>query len=118
MPVKRKSAVKKPRRASKKAAGLDFAALVDGIRQIHEQSAAAASRVVNTALTLRNWAIGAYIQHYELHGADRAVYGEGLLAQLAERLGSEGMLRTDERELRRYRAFYWSIREFGRRCLP
>lgn len=114
MPTRKKSALKKHGPASKEVAGLDFTALVDGIRQIHEQSAAVVNRVVNSALTLRNWAFGAYIHHYELHGADRAVYGDGLLARLADRLASEGLLRTDERELRRYRAFYSvypSIRE-------
>ncbi len=52
------------------------------------------------------WVIGAYIHHYELHGADRADYGDRLLPKLAERLGNEKMDRTQERELRRYRAFY------------
>ena len=52
------------------------------------------------------WVIGAYIHDYELHGADRADYGDRLLPKLAERLGNEKMVRTQERELRRYRAFY------------
>ena len=85
---------------------LDFSALVAAIQQTHAHSAAAASRAVNTQLTLRNWVIGAYIHHYELHGADRADYGDRLLGKLAERLGTEQMARTQERELRRYRAFY------------
>lgn len=50
--------------------------------------------------------MGAYIHHYELHGADRADYGDRLLARLAEQLQSQHMVRTQERELRRYRAFY------------
>jgi len=41
---------------------------VDAIRQVHEHSAAAANRAVNTTLTLRNWAIGAYIRTYEQQG--------------------------------------------------
>lgn len=85
---------------------LDFSALVAAIQQAHAYSAAAASRAVNTQLTLRNWLIGAYIHHYELHGADRADYGDRLLPQLAERLGNKGMVRTQERELRRFRSFY------------
>lgn len=85
---------------------LNFTALVEAIEQAHEYSAAAVSRAINVSLTLRNWIIGAYIHHYELHGADRAEYGERLLAKLAERLGNEKMTRTQERELRRYRAFY------------
>lgn len=85
---------------------LDFTALVAAIQQVQTLSAAAASRAVNVQLTLRNWAIGAYIHHYELHGADRADYGDRLLPRLAERLGKENIARTQERELRRYRAFY------------
>jgi predicted nuclease of restriction endonuclease-like (RecB) superfamily len=85
---------------------LNFTALVEAIEQAHEYSAAAVSRAINVSLTLRNWIIGAYIHHYELHGADRADYGDRLLAKLAERLGNEKMTRTQERELRRYRSFY------------
>ncbi len=87
-------------------AALDFTALVAAIEQAHAYSSAAASRAVNTQLTLRNWLIGAYIHHYELHGADRADYGDRLLARLAQQLQSQHMVRTQERELRRYRAFY------------
>jgi hypothetical protein len=71
---------------------LDFRALVEAIFQAHELTAAVASRAVNTSLTLRNWTIGAYIHRYELHGADRADYGDRLLARLAERLGNEKWL--------------------------
>ena len=49
---------------------LDFASLVDAIRQAHEHCAAHASRVVNVNLTLRNWVIGAYIRKYEQKGVD------------------------------------------------
>lgn len=62
---------------------LDFAALVAAIGQVHAQSAAQASRVINVSLTLRNWVIGAYIRQYEQKGADRARYGARLLEQLA-----------------------------------
>ena len=88
------------------AESLDFAHLVDAIRQVHEHCAAHASRAVNVNLTLRNWVIGAYIREYEQKGADRAQYGEGLLGKLAKRLKGEGLERMDERELRRYRLFY------------
>jgi hypothetical protein len=73
---------------------LDFSTLVAAIQHAHAYSAATVSRTVNTQLTLRNWLIGAYIHHYELHGADRADYGDRLLPKLAERLGHEGMVRT------------------------
>lgn len=51
----------RPRRAAEKSGGFDFPALVDAIQPIHQPihqpSASTASRTVNTALTLRNWAI-------------------------------------------------------------
>lgn len=84
----------------------NFAALVDAVRQVHEQSAAAASRAVNVSLTLRNWLIGWHIREYEQSGADRAEYGERLLERLAEALRLKGVSRVDIRELRRYRRFY------------
>ncbi len=68
------------------AQALDFTSLVASIAQVHTQSAAQVSRAVNVSLTLRNWAIGAYIRHYEQQGADRARYGARLLEQLATAL--------------------------------
>ena len=87
-------------------AKMDFRALVDAIRQVHEHCAAQAGKAVNISLTLRNWAIGCHIREYEQNGADRAEYGENLLDRLAERLDTEGMRRVGPRELRRYRQFY------------
>ncbi|MBI5912412.1 MAG: DUF1016 family protein [Betaproteobacteria bacterium] len=84
----------------------NFAALVEVVRQVHEQSAAAASRAVNVSLTLRNWLIGWHICEYEQNGADRAEYGDRLLDRLAEALRQKGISRADARELRRYRRFY------------
>lgn len=88
------------------AQSFDFTSLVDAIRQVHRQSAAAAGRAVNVALTLRNWLIGAYIHHYELHGRDRAQYGEGVFAALAERLESLGIPNCNKSRLYRYRDFF------------
>ena len=84
----------------------NFATLVAAVRQVHEQSATAASRAVNVSLTLRNWLIGRHIFEYEQNGADRAEYGDRLLDQLAEALRQQGVSRVDVRELRRYRRFY------------
>lgn len=87
-------------------ATFDFSNLVDAIRQVHEKCAAQASKAVNVSLTLRNWAIGCYICEYEQKGSDKALYGEKLLEQLADRLKQQGMVRSEPRELRRYRQFY------------
>ena len=89
-----------------KAAGLTFENLVRSIRGVDEELTAQAGRAVNISLTLRNWLIGCYIAEYELRGADRAQYGEKLLANLSVRLTENGVSRAEERELRRYRQFY------------
>lgn len=102
-PVTRKTKRTAPAKAG---ATVSFQSLVDAIQHVHAESAAVVNRTVNTTLTLRNWVIGAYIHHYELNGADRAKYGEGLLDALAQKLAAKGMRRIDERELRRFRLFY------------
>ncbi len=81
---------RKPQKPVASKRSLNFSALVDAIRQVHQQSAAVVHRAVNTALTLRNWAIGGYIREYEQNGADRARYGARLLDHLAEAL-QEGL---------------------------
>lgn len=83
-----------------------FTDLLQSIQAAHRELATQASKAVNISLTLRNWLIGYYIAEYELHGQDRAAYGEKLLARLAGELGKLGVVRTEERELRRYKQFY------------
>jgi len=59
--VSSKREVTHPRRARAGPSApreLDFVSLVDAICQVHEQCASQATRAINTALTLRNWAIG------------------------------------------------------------
>ena len=77
-----------PRKTSTKPgkSAQDFTALVDAVRLVHDQCAAAVNRTVNTTLTLRNWLIGSYIRDYEQHGADRAKYGTRLLEKLSDSL--------------------------------
>jgi len=85
---------------------LIFEDLVAAIEQTHAAFATRAAKAVNISLTLRNWFIGHRIAEYELVGADRASYGEGLIEQLADRLGQTGLKRLDARELRRFVQFY------------
>lgn len=63
-------------------------------------------RQVNTALTLRNWAIGYYIFKYEQNGEDRAQYGERLLKKLAERLKAYEIKGLSFSALYLYKQFY------------
>jgi len=97
---------------------LNFAALVTAIQRIHDESAAAVSRVVNTTLTLRNWLIGAYIVDYEMHGADRASYGEELLERLAQRLLAERVPTCERRRLYVYRQFFHAYPQMGELLPP
>ncbi len=83
---------------------LNFDSLVTVIKQAHDQLAAQAGKAVNISLTLRNWLIGAYIAEYELHGQDRAIYGDNLLHDLAERLN--GVSNCNRRQLYDYLNFY------------
>ena len=83
---------------------LTFDALSQGIRQLHELFAAKAKHAVNVALTLRNWLIGFYIAEYQLHGADRANYGDKIVATLAYAL--KDVSNCNRQELYKYLAFY------------
>lgn len=85
---------------------LSFDLLVTAIGQVHAEMAAQAGRAVNMSLTLRNWLIGFYIAEYEQQGSDRAQYGDRLLERLSHDLLKAGVVRAEERELRRYRQFY------------
>jgi hypothetical protein len=86
---------------------MTFNQLVASIRRAHEELAAQAGRAVNISLTLRNWMIGFHIAEFELHGADRAEYGEALLDALSERLSQAGLDGVAARSLRLYRQFYF-----------
>ena len=103
----------KPSKPKATQGALNFAALVDAVRQVHEQSAAAASRAVNASLTLRNWAICCYIVEYEQSGADRAEYGERMMDRLAEALRQRGVPASDRQRLYAYVGFYRAYPQIG-----
>jgi predicted nuclease of restriction endonuclease-like (RecB) superfamily len=108
----------KARKPTGKAPALTFENLVLSIRSVDRNLAAHAGRAINLSLTLRNWLIGCYIAEYELRGADRAQYGEKLMARLAVRLTENGVSRTEERELRRYRQFYQTYPQIREALTP
>ena len=113
------AARRKPTRPTRsKPTSGDFRALVAAVHRVHEECASAAARTVNATLTLRNWAIGYYISEYELHGADRAVYGERVIAALAAALAKRGLVRCDKRELYRYRLFQKTYPQIGETVSP
>ena len=59
---------------------------------------------MNVSLTFRNWLIGFYIVEFELHGEDRAVYGQKLFDELALRI--KNIKGIDRRSLYRFKDFY------------
>lgn len=83
-----------------------FNALVGSIRDVDSRFVSSAVKAVNVSLTLRNWCIGAYIKEFELHGADRAGYGDKLFDRLSVSLSDSGMRSCDKRALFRYVQFY------------
>lgn len=85
---------------------LDFKSLVKNLENINSEFSYQAKMAVNTSLTLRNWFIGAYIHEYELHGSDRAAYGDAIFDNLSIELQKKNISRSEARELRRYRQFY------------
>jgi len=97
---------------------LTFDGLVDSIKEVDLQLAKQASKAVNISLTLRNWAIGYYIERYERLGVDRAKYGERLMDDLSETLRKLGLSRCDRRELYRYRQFYLTYPQIVEAAAP
>ena len=107
MPRVKKDGISPKRHAVTASGGkIDFAGLVTAIKGVHESCSVQAVRAVNVSLTLRNWVIGAYIHHYELHGQDRANYGDGLFAMLADRLQMLNIPNCGKSRLYRYRDFF------------
>ena len=95
---------------------LDFSALVDAIHRVHQQCAAYAGKAVNVSLTVRNWIIGRHISEFELHGADRAVYGERLLEALSKELRKVQVSSSGFRQLYGYWHFTVLIQGFCGHC--
>jgi len=85
---------------------LTFDCLVKSICLINERMSIQAAKAVNTSLTLRNWLIGRYISEFELHGEDRAGYGDSLFKELAGRLAQHSVSGCGFRQLYNYRTFY------------
>lgn len=83
-----------------------FDHLVTLIHQTHEALLGRAAKAVNVSLTLRNWLIGFHIAEFELTGADRAAYGERLLADLAKAVRARRVSSMGRRQLYGYLAFY------------
>ncbi len=102
----RRGAAKRAIVAKSRGGPLNFQSLVAAIGEIDCALATQAGRAVNVSLTMRNWMIGCFIAEYELNGADRARYGERLLAVLAVRLARLHVSNSSRRQLYDYLRFY------------
>lgn len=83
-----------------------YQVLCDCIVQVSQRAQAGAAGAVNRLLLLRNWIIGLNLVEYEQHGADRAAYGQRLLARLAADLTKREVGGCSAEMLGRMRSFY------------
>jgi predicted nuclease of restriction endonuclease-like (RecB) superfamily len=84
----------------------NFEELVNSIYQTHCVLQENATKAINYNLTIRNWLIGCYIIEFEQNGEDRAMYGIGLLKEIAEKLKNKGLKGLHRRALNTCRLFY------------
>ncbi len=89
----------------------DMTILYDKIRDILSNARQRAYSAVNFAMVESYWLIGQQIVEHEQQGETRAVYGKGLLKEIATRLTYEFGKGFDERELRKMRQFYLTFQK-------
>jgi hypothetical protein len=82
---------------------MNFENLIQNLQLTHNTLFTAASKAVNTTMTIRNWLYGYYIVEYEQNGEDRARYGARLLKELADNIPVKGISETN---LKTFRQFY------------
>lgn len=88
---------------------IDFDSLVRHIEYTNSALQNNARLVINRHVTAKAWLTGFYIVEYELHGRDRAKYGEQLLQNLAKKL--HGNKAFSYRSLKVYKQFYLTYRQ-------
>jgi hypothetical protein len=85
---------------------MKYLQLVKAIDSASQELLGRAATVVNQALVIRNWLIGAYIVEFEQNGEDRAKYGARLLETLAADLKQRGLAGLGLSTLERTRRCY------------
>jgi hypothetical protein len=85
--------------------------LFQRIASIIEAARGRVARSVNTAMVHAYWHIGREIVEVEQRGEERAGYGEGVLRDLAVRLGQRFGRGFSEPNLRNMRQFYLTYRD-------
>jgi hypothetical protein len=84
---------------------MDYEKLLGEIANVQTTAKAIVAKSIDSTLTLRNWAIGAYIIEYEQNGEDRAAYGSKLMAKLAADFKKQGIKGLSSRNLKNFRQF-------------
>ncbi len=106
--MKKRAPVKAAKTASRPPAkrGQGYGQLVTAISAVNTEMVGRVATVVNQALVLRNWIVGAYIVEFEQNGSDRAKYGERLLETLAGDLKGKNIQGLGAIVLGRCRQFF------------
>ena len=91
---------------------MNLSQLITAIQSTHEQAQRYAHQQVNNSLTIRNWATGFYLFHFEQNGEDRAVYGAKLYKTIAEKLKAKGLKGFSYTALHQYKQFYQIYPDF------
>lgn len=90
-----------------------FEQLIKDIEKIQKELLNRTAAQINTNLSIRNWMIGLYIVRYELHGEDRANYGDRLFDELPTRLKKNKLKGLSATNLRLCRQFYKVYPQMG-----
>lgn len=94
---------------------MKYSELITAIDSASQQLLGRVAAVVNQALVIRNWLVGAYLVEFEQEAEDRARYGEGLLETLANDLRKRGVKGLGTSMLERTRRFYLAYPQLGAR---
>jgi hypothetical protein len=85
---------------------MKYLQLLSAIESTSQQLVQHSALVVNQALVVRNWLVGAYLVEFEQHGKDRAKYGAQLVRRLAADLAKRGLKGLGASSLKHCRQFY------------
>lgn len=88
------------------------------VKQIIDEGRRQGSDAISAVICMTNWRIGRRIILEEQHGETRAEYGKAIINSLSEKLVVEygNNKSISPRDLRNYRQFYLTFRDFERVC--
>jgi predicted nuclease of restriction endonuclease-like (RecB) superfamily len=94
--------------------GIEYARMLEAIEAASSSMLGRAAAVVNQALVIRNWIVGAHLVEYEQGGSDRAQYGARLLRRLADDLAVRGVKGLGLTALKSCRRLFHAYPQIGR----